>query len=492
MKTVHLTIIAIIAISVTILSCPASFALGYGSIAKPAITSVPLRIFHLGVPVKDIICKGDLQLIIKAEDGSPACVKLDTATKLVEYGWATQTLGISFGGPTYVINGTQVSQVDNSVSALNLHMSTGSNVLKPGQSIGISISVNNTLGTPVAVASQNDWSYPNVSTGPCFTIGYGVSILDGFYDTNNMTGGKILNLFNPGILCPVVQETAKVYEFQPQSDNVKESQCKSIEGLQCRTDTYQMGQDYKFDGYWDAGMVQPFKSGVYTVVGADEWGHVAIEHFVVTNSTIFAGNLGHMSCPVTYGGGVEFSSTIKNSTGFAHYYNSEQYGNTFFLHSGTQGVIHVKYDAPANSSWFENNDNIPYNMTNDAALFYMANATLGKSTVSYAVSLYSDEAGHYSMICHYGIQYGGGFAEPCNTDNIGNIPPSELPIASKLLHSGVSTSFEPHSVMLYPNSSSEYATTISANSDAMTGIYWISLERSLCGPGVLARLVVMP
>lgn len=67
MKTLHLAIIAIIGISLTIMSFPESFALGYGSIAKPAITSVPLRIFHLGVSVKDIQCKENLHLIVKAE-----------------------------------------------------------------------------------------------------------------------------------------------------------------------------------------------------------------------------------------------------------------------------------------------------------------------------------------------------------------------------------------------------------------------------------------
>ena len=67
----------------TIMSFPASFALGYGSIAKPVITSVPLRIFHLGISVKDIQCKGDLHLIIKSEDGSQACVRPDTAYMLI-------------------------------------------------------------------------------------------------------------------------------------------------------------------------------------------------------------------------------------------------------------------------------------------------------------------------------------------------------------------------------------------------------------------------
>jgi hypothetical protein len=251
-----------------------------------------------------------------------------------------------------------------------------------------------------------------------------------------------------------------------------------------------MGQNYKFNGYWDQGMVKPFKSGIYTLVGSDEWGHVAIEHFVVTNSTIFAGDLGSMSCPAMFGG-VQFGATIKNSTGFANYYNSTQYWNTFFLHPGMQGTINVQYTAHASASWFQNNGNAPFNMTNGATLFYMANVTDGKFITSYAVSLYNDETGYHSRICHYAIQH-GGFMAPCNTDNKGDIPLGELPDASKILHVGISTLFEPNSVVLYPNSNPVFTATVSANSDAMPGTYWLSLERSLCGPGIIAKLVVLP
>ncbi|HYL66862.1 MAG TPA: hypothetical protein VEU72_06875 [Nitrosopumilaceae archaeon] len=579
----------------------------------------PLQQSKSGIAAKDVACKEGLQLIIKAEDDSPACVSSYNINKLVERGWAKQELyyvdshmnpkvtlydyyydgiykdnttvsinnqtyhqttldyadydlkkGISiqfqnvtfafpegtmntpggsfimldikfqdgsqeiYGenkknpdgsgaiggieiptqyGPHLATNSTTVlsnhlnpqagltiyndkikllvSTDNQASSALKLYLSADSDIIQPGKSIGITISVNNTLATPVDIPAQNNWSYSNVSTGPCDTIGYGISILDGFYDKNNVTQGKILNLFNPGILCPVFQETAKVYKFQPNSGDVKQVQCKPIEGLQCETGSYQMGQNYKFNGYWDSGMVQPFKSGIYTLVGSDEWGHVAIEHFVVTNSTIFAGDLGTTNCPMMYSG-VQFGTTIKNSTGFANYYNSTQYGHTFFfLHPGMQGTISVQYTSPANAAWFQNNGNAPFNMTNGAALFYMANVTNGKMITSYAVSLYNDETGHHSQICHYGMPY-GGFEEPCNSDNKGDIPTSELADASKLLHPGISTSFEPNSVMFYPNNNPTFTATVYTNSDAMPGIYWLSLERSMCGPGVLAKLVVLP
>jgi hypothetical protein len=47
----------------------------------------PLHQFKSGIAANDVNCKQGLQLVIKAEDGSPACVKPQTAQKLVEHGW---------------------------------------------------------------------------------------------------------------------------------------------------------------------------------------------------------------------------------------------------------------------------------------------------------------------------------------------------------------------------------------------------------------------
>ncbi len=48
----------------------------------------PLQQFKSGIATKNVVCVNGLTLIIKAEDGSPACVKPDTAQKLIERGWA--------------------------------------------------------------------------------------------------------------------------------------------------------------------------------------------------------------------------------------------------------------------------------------------------------------------------------------------------------------------------------------------------------------------
>src|SRR6185312_14687771 len=52
----------------------------------------PLKQFKGGVAANDIKCKEGLQLVIKSEDGYPACVKPDTAIVLVNHRWATNVL----------------------------------------------------------------------------------------------------------------------------------------------------------------------------------------------------------------------------------------------------------------------------------------------------------------------------------------------------------------------------------------------------------------
>lgn len=51
----------------------------------------PLKQIKSGTLAKDVQCKEGLQLVIKAEDGSPACVKSSSVAKLVLWAWAKST-----------------------------------------------------------------------------------------------------------------------------------------------------------------------------------------------------------------------------------------------------------------------------------------------------------------------------------------------------------------------------------------------------------------
>ncbi|MGI0069544.1 MAG: hypothetical protein ACREAN_04730, partial [Nitrosopumilaceae archaeon] len=55
----------------------------------------PLQQFKSGTPASDVKCNDGLQLILKTEDGSPACVSSNTAQILIVRGWTKNITGIS-------------------------------------------------------------------------------------------------------------------------------------------------------------------------------------------------------------------------------------------------------------------------------------------------------------------------------------------------------------------------------------------------------------
>ncbi|MDE1843661.1 MAG: hypothetical protein KGH95_08435, partial [Thaumarchaeota archaeon] len=61
--------------------------------------SSPLKQFKSGIAANDVKCAQGLQLVIKAEDNSPDCIKPQTAQKLVERGWGWVMQPIDFINP---------------------------------------------------------------------------------------------------------------------------------------------------------------------------------------------------------------------------------------------------------------------------------------------------------------------------------------------------------------------------------------------------------
>lgn len=52
----------------------------------------PLKQFESGIAAKDVKCNGGFQLMIKNENGKPACVKPESVNKLASRGWGTLPL----------------------------------------------------------------------------------------------------------------------------------------------------------------------------------------------------------------------------------------------------------------------------------------------------------------------------------------------------------------------------------------------------------------
>ena len=129
MKTLHLTIIVILSlvgISSTASATSGNFTSNfqppypnttnltmYNPLTFPALQAVPpdlLKTLHPleqsehGVMAKDITCNKGLQLIFKAKDSSPACVKLDSAYMLIKRGWATSESAYPGGDAQFALD----------------------------------------------------------------------------------------------------------------------------------------------------------------------------------------------------------------------------------------------------------------------------------------------------------------------------------------------------------------------------------------------------
>src|SRR5438094_4269329 len=137
MKTLHLGIVVGMGVAMIVIgNSNLSFAQEDGinfCCSTLHIVDSPLKQFKSGTSAKDVKCNQDLVLVIKKSDNSPACVKPDTAQKLVERGWGWIYSGYAI--PTSIrdkTNSTILSIVasDNS-SALNAVVEQGGIVQIP-------------------------------------------------------------------------------------------------------------------------------------------------------------------------------------------------------------------------------------------------------------------------------------------------------------------------------------------------------------------------
>ena len=95
-------------------------AMGGGSVTSHVIAPVaksPLKQFKLGIKAEDVKCGSNLHLIIKAEDGSFACVTIKTGIKLVLREWAA-TFGTGISTSDYTKCDIPYHQSDAGVAVL--------------------------------------------------------------------------------------------------------------------------------------------------------------------------------------------------------------------------------------------------------------------------------------------------------------------------------------------------------------------------------------
>ncbi len=237
-----------------ILLLPIFYNLAYSQISIES----PLQQYKSGTIPNQVQCNNNLQLIIKAEDGSPACVKPDTANILIERGWAKNSSTVP-------------------VDPLKFSLSVNPMIVKQNQSVAIDITLNNTSQDTIFKAYNSRLTMDMLTRGPCDWLEpFGIAMFEGNYSLDNIKDGKPISLWAGGTYnCQMITYITG-YSWQPSSDKVTETG-----GLNYARE---MKYHDSFGGFYgDNNTVHKFAPGEYTVVAGDEWGHLAMQHFIVEN-----------------------------------------------------------------------------------------------------------------------------------------------------------------------------------------------------------------
>ena len=188
------------------------------------------------------------------------------------------------------------AQTTNSTLGLELLLSVNSAMMSSGQTINVSLILQNTLPLVNNVCSEWDWASASLSnfsysTFPCPRWG-NFEVLAGDYGQNEISSATPLFLW-PVTLgypsCPFLNFSN--YVFQPQSNvvNVSSSYPPNYDySLRMNLSSLLTGYYLRDQGSAGSNRFPPptlFPAGSYTIVAGDEWGQTVILHFVVMQGT---------------------------------------------------------------------------------------------------------------------------------------------------------------------------------------------------------------
>ncbi len=148
---------------------------------------------------------------------------------------------------------------------LRLTLSVNTTDLTPGESIGIGVTLSNTLASTYNVSVSSLWPF-QAQTQACANQIYpfGVAVFRGRYSAGNVSEGTPLSIFPP-VACPMLVRFTSGYFFQPNSDSAM-----VLPGTGQSTPmsaNFTVGRTYTSEA-----QSQGLTPGVYTVAAADEWG----------------------------------------------------------------------------------------------------------------------------------------------------------------------------------------------------------------------------
>jgi len=180
-------------------------------------------------------------------------------------------------------------------NGLSFSVSTDQPAYPPGQEIEVVADEKNTLAKTNNIYVADNWAASGLIRmylGPWANpdVPYGIEVYPGYYTSTNYSTATPLNLYNPNLLygaIPVFAPTS--YLFEPLSDFADVIPGKNIpsDDASSNIPNQQISAEITLKGYWTDASYPKFTyldPGIYTVVGADEWGNLAFVHFTVSDS----------------------------------------------------------------------------------------------------------------------------------------------------------------------------------------------------------------
>jgi hypothetical protein len=147
----------------------------------------------------------------------------------------------------------------------DLYLKINKGEINKGSNVTISTWIINSANRINNVSALSNWPISGVYSS-CYPIA--VAIMEGYYDQNNITHGKVLNI---GLHESCNKNTPRYYILEPGSSN-------GIVSFDSGASRINLNYTLSVSGYFVGTSFRNF-AGVYTVVAVDEWGDMAILYF---------------------------------------------------------------------------------------------------------------------------------------------------------------------------------------------------------------------
>ncbi|MDE1763877.1 MAG: hypothetical protein KGH88_06500 [Thaumarchaeota archaeon] len=218
----------------------------------------------------------------------------------------TRSLTSPFGSGNHISHTNSIRDT----SFIKLFLTTNSTIIRQGQTIGVDIWISNTSSNNLTMNYDDNWPWKRLTLYPCVVgMPFGVALLEGNYSLQNLTAAKQLSLYQNGTYnCPMERyDHVNAYAFEPSSDNATlETPAGNF--------TSEMRYSLSVNGFYGpANDFQALADGEYTIVAGDEWRHIALQHFTVSNSTQAVSVTSIKMIPPYTPGGPVIQLTLENA-----------------------------------------------------------------------------------------------------------------------------------------------------------------------------------